>query len=77
MKSIDDNEAKLDNQKDNFKLIRKLKRGDHFGEIALINNSQRTLGIRACENDTILLMMNRDAFTRILGSIEMHLKLDY
>ena len=30
-----------------FKLIRNLKAGDHFGELALINNEARTLSIRA------------------------------
>jgi len=30
-----------------FELVRTLKQGDHFGEIALINNVRRTLAVRA------------------------------
>jgi CRP-like cAMP-binding protein len=29
------------------KFIRKLKTGDHFGELALINNDSRSLSVRA------------------------------
>jgi len=59
-----------------FKHIRTLYKGDHFGELALINNDKRSLNIRA-KTECKLLMLNRDAFTRILGSIEKNLKKDY
>lgn len=55
------------------KVVRVLKRGDYFGEIALIKDIQRTLGVRAlskCE----LLKLDRETFRRLLGSIQKHLK---
>lgn len=58
------------------KEVRTLGAGDHFGELALINNMPRSLGIKA-KGETRLLMLDRDTFTRILGSIEVHLKKDY
>jgi CRP-like cAMP-binding protein len=33
-----------------FNLVRSLKKGDHFGEVALINNVRRTLSVRAAAN---------------------------
>ena len=58
------------------KVVRTLNMGDHFGELALINNMPRSLTIKA-KGETRLLMLDREAFTRILGSIEVHLKKDY
>jgi cAMP-dependent protein kinase regulator len=57
--------------------IRKLKRGDHFGELALINNKSRSLSIRVSSPECRLLKLDRDTFIRILGSIETNLKMDY
>ena len=52
-----------------FKHVRTLSKGDHFGELALINNDARSLNIKS-KSEVRLLMLNRDAFTRILGNIE-------
>lgn len=61
-----------------FKLVRTLKKGDHFGEIALINNVRRTLSVRSSANcQTQLLSLTRSTFNRILGSIKKFLKEDY
>ena len=60
-----------------FDTVRKLGKGDHFGELALINNDKRSLSIRAASETVQLLTLDREAFTRILGSIEKHLKKDY
>jgi CRP-like cAMP-binding protein len=57
--------------------VRKLKRGDHFGELALINNKNRSLSIKTSSSECKLLKLDRDTFTRILGSIESNLKKDY
>lgn len=58
--------------------MRSLKTGDHFGELALINNQKRSLSIQtSSENGCKLMTLDREAFERILGSIEMHLKKDY
>lgn len=57
--------------------VRKLGKGDHFGEIALIKDEKRTLSVRADSEKVKLLALNREAFNRILGSIENYLKKDY
>ena len=59
-----------------MKNVRTLKESDHFGEIALIQNMPRSLSIKA-KTEVRLLMLDRDTFTRILGSIEQNLKKDY
>jgi len=64
------------NDDQTLEFIRNLTKGEHFGELALINNEPRSLNIRA-KTDTSLLMLNREAFKRILGDIEKHLKKDY
>ena len=56
--------------------IRMLGEGSHFGEVAIINDSQRTLSVRAA-SDCRLLVLSREAFNRILGSIKHYLKEDY
>lgn len=57
--------------------IRVLGAGSHFGEIALINDVKRTLSVRVTSDKVKLLLLARDAFTRILGSIKKYLKEDY
>ena len=59
------------------RVIRKLTSGDHFGELALINNEKRTLTVKCGSLKAKLLALDRDTFTRILGSIEQYLHLDY
>ena len=59
------------------RVIRKLTSGDHFGELALINNEKRTLTVKCGSHKAKLLALDRDTFTRILGSIEQYLHLDY
>ena len=57
--------------------IRVLGTGAHFGEIALINGVKRTLSVRVTSEQAKLLLLTRDAFTRILGSIKEFLKEDW
>jgi len=65
-------------KKKGFIMVRELHSGEHFGELALINNQKRSLSIRVkSPNGCKLLTLDRDTFTRILGSIEKHLKKDY
>jgi CRP-like cAMP-binding protein len=59
-----------------FVFVRTLSSGQHFGELALLNNMNRSLSIRA-KTSCRLLKLDRDSFTRILGSIEEHLAKDY
>ena len=60
-----------------FVLVRTLKSGEHFGELALINNEKRSLSIRVKSDSCKLLKLDRETFTRILGSIKDHLQKDY
>lgn len=60
-----------------FVHVRSLQKGDHFGELALINNDKRSLSIRVKSPDCSLLKLDRDTFSRILGSIDTHLMKDY
>jgi len=59
------------------RVIRKLTSGDHFGELALLNNEKRTLTVKCGSRKAKLLSLDRASFTRILGSIEQYLHLDY
>jgi len=59
------------------RVIRKLTSGDHFGELALINNERRTLTVKCGSMKAKLLALDRATFNRILGSIESYLHLDY
>lgn len=53
--------------------IRVLSEGDHFGEVAIIKNVKRTLSIRVLSESAKLLILSRETFTRILGSIKDYL----
>jgi len=65
------------NNKRGYIHVRTLQAGCHFGELALLNNDRRSLSVRCQSQGCQLLMLDRDAFTRILGSIESNLKMDY
>lgn len=65
------------NQKPKFLSVRVLSKGEHFGELALINNEKRSLSIRIKSDTARLLKLDREAFTRILGSIQQFLQKDY
>ena len=54
-----------------------LDSGDSFGEIAIIRNVKRTLTVKVLSDTCKLLVMSRDSFTRVLGSIEDKLPMDY
>lgn len=60
-----------------FVHVRSLHKGEHFGELALINNEKRSLSIRVKSEECVLLKLDRETFSRILGSIDMHLMKDY
>jgi CRP-like cAMP-binding protein len=54
-----------------FVKVRTLRAGDHFGELALINKQKRSLGIRVSSQQGCKLhRLDKDTFTRILGSID-------
>jgi CRP-like cAMP-binding protein len=57
--------------------VRVLEKEDHFGEVALINNECRSLGIRVKSQQCMLQMLDRETFTRLLGSITHLLKMNY
>lgn len=60
-----------------FAHVRVLKKGEHFGELALINNEKRSLSIRVKTDKCRLLRLDRETFSRVLGAIEQFLKKDY
>lgn len=60
-----------------YSLVRTLGQGDHFGEIALIQDVKRTLSIRAKSAQTKLFVLSREAFKRIVGTIRVNLNEDY
>lgn len=64
------------NGKSGFVRVRTLNKGEHFGELSLINNNLRSLSVRS-KTKCKLLTLDRETFTRILGSIEEHLAKDY
>lgn len=64
-------------EKPKFINVRELNKGEHFGELALINNEKRSLSIRVKSDTSRLLKLERETFTRILGSIEKFLNKDY
>jgi len=60
-----------------FVHVRSLQKGEHFGELALINNDKRSLSIRVKSDQCTLLKLDRETFSRILGSIDNLLMKDY
>ena len=68
----------LTGEEPTFTKVRSLSKGDHFGELALLNSQQRSLSIRvSSEEGAKLQRLDKDTFIRILGSIEQFLKKDY
>ncbi|CDW80229.1 camp-dependent protein kinase regulatory subunit [Stylonychia lemnae] len=57
--------------------VRNLKSGEHFGELALINNQKRSLSVRVISVECKVLRLNTDAFNRILGDINIQLRKNY
>ena len=57
--------------------VRDLTVGDHFGELALIKDTTRSLSVRVKSEQCKVLALGRDAFQRILGDINKYLKKDY
>ncbi|CAD8125704.1 unnamed protein product [Paramecium sonneborni] len=47
--------------------IRKMKKGESFGEMALFQNSTRGATVKAAEEDVRCLVITRDELTKILG----------
>lgn len=66
----------LKKTQDGLQSVRMLSEGNHFGEVAILNDSRRTLSVRA-NTEVKLLVLSRQAFNRILGSIKDYLMEDY
>ncbi|GFS22383.1 cGMP-dependent protein kinase [Elysia marginata] len=59
------------------KEVRRLKRGDYFGEKALLSEDRRTANVIALPPGVECLTVDRDAFTQLIGDLnELHNK-DY
>ena len=76
---VEEGEVELghEDEQGEMKPIRVLSTGAHFGEIALIKGVKRTLSVRVTSERAKLLLLTRDAFTRILRSIKGFLKMDW
>lgn len=57
--------------------VRDLGRGEHFGELALINDVKRTLSVRVKTDTCKVLALGRVNFNKILGNIGKYLKKNY
>jgi cAMP-dependent protein kinase regulator len=76
---IEEGEIECGNESEagEFSHVRTLSAGSHFGEIAIIKGVRRTLSVRVSGDRVKLLVLTRDTFNRILGSIKAYLKEDY
>ena len=57
-----------------FKTVANLAAGDHFGELALINKKGTRMARIAADRKTVLGVLNRDIFNRVLIKIEKQRK---
>lgn len=60
-----------------FIVVRELKAGEHFGELALLNDTKRSLSVRVKSGECKVLCLGSDAFKRILGDINRYLRKNY
>ena len=67
-------ECLIEKGEDEPRCVRVLRKDDHFGELSLVNNEARSLGIRVISETCKLHHLDRDTFTRMLGSIKHLLK---
>eukprot|EP00325_Prymnesiales_sp_UTEX-LB-985_P027204 CAMPEP_0174733464 /NCGR_PEP_ID=MMETSP1094-20130205/61362_1 /TAXON_ID=156173 /ORGANISM="Chrysochromulina brevifilum, Strain UTEX LB 985" /LENGTH=353 /DNA_ID=CAMNT_0015936123 /DNA_START=41 /DNA_END=1102 /DNA_ORIENTATION=+ len=65
---IRDGEVKCTKMGKAEEVSRRLKRGDFFGELALLSSDKRAASVTAV-TDTTVLMIARAEFTRLLGSL--------
>ena len=65
---IHEGEFKATKQGVEGEVCARLTSGMYFGEIALLTSKPRTATV-TCVNDGILLQVNRDAFSKLLGSL--------
>ena len=68
---------KRDEETNDLVHVRDLNIGEHFGELALINNIKRTISVRVKTDSCKVLALGRDSFNRILGDISNYLKGNY
>jgi len=59
--------------KEGQKVVQSYKKGDYFGEIALIRNEPRQCTVKA-KGSCVVLGLDRRAFKRLLGPLENILK---
>lgn len=57
----------------NGSVVKQYNAGDHFGEMALLQNEPRTTSVIAVSDEVVVLSIDRKAFKRLLGPIEAKL----
>lgn len=72
-----DPETSVEGGDEEYVHVRDLSVGDHFGELALLQEVKRYLSVRVKSTTAKLLYMDRSDFNRILGNINKYLKKDY
>lgn len=65
-----------DKKKGNLR-VRDLKEYTHFGEVGILSHCKRTMSVRVTSHTCNLAKMTKEAFSRIVFSIESNLRKDY
>ena len=59
---------------DELKTVMQYKTGDYFGERALLKKEPRAANIEATSDELVVVSIDQDSFTRLLGPLEDILK---
>ena len=57
-----------------LKDVMSYKEGDYFGERALLKNEPRAANIEATSDELVVVSLDRDSFSRLLGPLEVIMK---
>ncbi|KAL9045813.1 MAG: hypothetical protein Q9214_001209 [Letrouitia sp. 1 TL-2023] len=66
---LESGEAKVHKKDEGDKVLREYKKGDYFGELALLDDKPRAASVVA-KGDVKVAMLGKDGFQRLLGPVE-------